>query len=294
MTLQYKILWFEDEKDWMEPLVQKIKDYVESLGFYFVKPHYEEDSANTDTINYSDYDLVLMDYKLSGDDKGDVIIQKIRSSQFYTDIVFYSASEISTLRSSLVEKGVDGVYCAPRAQPQFLQTVQNVISATVRKVLDPNNIRGLVMAEVSDFDEKMIEIISLFLNSKLQDDSNKFLAERKRKLIGSLKGKLKEIEEIELQQLTTSRDFDASHKYRAVRNIVKMLGNNTVSACLDFYKSEIIDVRNDLAHAKMDSKKQQLMVGSIAFDDAFVKQIMLNIIKHRNNFSEIIRLLQKQ
>ena len=198
MNLVYKILWFEDEILWAQPLVREIKTFVEEIGFIFSQPRFERDNSNIDNIDYGEFDLILMDYNLSSVEKGDVLISKIRNHDFFSEILFYSASGAPKLRSAVLEKEMDGVYCADRQRDSFIPKVQEVIKATVKKVLDLNTLRGIVMAETSDIDEKMLEIISLYTNILTTEEKSYFLERRRKKLLDSINNKKRKLKNVAL------------------------------------------------------------------------------------------------
>jgi hypothetical protein len=288
MNLSYNILWFEDEFDSMKPLVEDIKKYVEDLGFKFEEPKIEHDNSNIDSINYEYNDLILMDYKFSGGDNGDVLINKIRSHNFFSEIVFYSSSEISDLRKAVLENSLDGVYCVGRSASAFLPTVQDVIKATVKKVLDVNTMRGIVMAETSDIDEKMITIISSYIETLKEDDKNQFLTHRRGELLLSIDEKRKKIEDN--AKFYNEWIFDSSHKWRTVLEIVKK-NLPEKKKLTSLYHDEIIIKRNKLAHLKISENvngEKQLVNGDFIFNDMTCKEILNNLKKHEKNIDEIL------
>ena len=295
MNLIYSILWFENEMESMEPLVDEIKDFVENLGFKFSTPHVEEQGGeNFNNIKYEDYDLILMDYKLNNNENGDALIERIRNHQVYTDIIFYSSSTVAELRQAIHNKGIDGVYCVSRSSEPFLSKVQSVIKSTVKKILDLNNMRGLVMAEVSDCDEKMKQIISLHISNQDAAISEQFLMQRKEKLIKSVEEKLKQIVSEPLETFYQSWHFDASHKWRAVKNIVKTCVP-PLEACTNCYENEIIVKRNRLGHIKEsinDNGEKCLADGDFIFSDEVCKEILSDLKKHSDNLDSIIQHLQ--
>jgi hypothetical protein len=272
----------------MEPLVNDLRAYVEDLGFKFENPKIESDNSNIDNINYKDYDLILMDYKFSGGENGAVLINKIRSHNFFSEIVFYSSSEISDLRKAVLENSLDGVYCVGRSASAFLPTVQDVIKATVKKILDVNTMRGIVMAETSDIDEKMIKIISSYIETLKEDDKNQFLARRRGKLLSSIDEKRKKIEDN--TRFYNEWIFDSSHKWRTVLEIVKKIFPEKRELTL-LYNDEVIIKRDKLAHVKIientDGEKQ-LANEDFIFNDITCKEILNNLKKHEKNVDEIL------
>ncbi|GMO32486.1 MAG: response regulator [Termitinemataceae bacterium] len=296
MNLTYSILWFEDEPDFVESLKDELKEFVEAMGFNFNIPKVETDNSQVDSIECGNYDLILMDYNLSSVEKGDAIIEKIRTLEVYTTVIFYSSSPIPTLRKAIQDRGIDGVFCVGRGHDSFVPRVQSIIQTTVRKVLDLNNVRGLVMAEASDFDDKMKEIINLFISQQSEAVSNDFLAERRIKLIKSLNDKIGKIDRLELNQIHNDISFDADHKWRAIQKIVKSIGNAEIIECVKQYENDIIKKRNPLAHLKEQHSADGRICLSdnrgFVFNDAARKQIMTDLKKHAKNFDIIIGKLK--
>ena len=120
MKIKYNILWVENEPDWLDSIVDEIQDFVEDLGFKFT---YEVASGRNDINDYNKYDLILMDLNLASEPTGDEIIQEIRSMNIFTDVVFYSASGIATIRSKGRDKELEGVYYSGRNKDLFLEKV---------------------------------------------------------------------------------------------------------------------------------------------------------------------------
>jgi CheY-like chemotaxis protein len=291
MNLAYKILWFEDEKDFVDGYTPDLQDYIEELGFKFIQPHIEKDNSNSDRIDFSEYDLILMDYKLSDGDKGDVIINKIRALDIYTEIVFYSASEMKELRSAIHDEELDGVYCANRGEG-FLPKVKDIIRLTLKKVLDLNAMRGIVIAVVSDFDEKMTNIISAYVNTTNENDANAFLSKRKNKLLSSLDDKKTKINNAQLGVFYRNWGFDATHKWRAVLSIVKSVIPELTEKTKQ-YELEIIKSRDYLAHVmEVDDPsgngQKCLAYGDFIFNDEKCKEILTALKEHEKNLDKIL------
>ena len=295
MNLTYKILWFEDELLWAKPLIPEIKIFVEELGFSFIEPRFEKDNSNIDNIEYKEFDLILMDYKLGGAENGDALITKIREHNFFSEIVFYSAHGAPTLRKAVLENELDGVYCSDRRKDSFLLKVQEVIKTTVKKVLDLNSVRGIVMAETSDMDENMLEIISIYSNKLESENKNIFLEKRRKKLLESTNNKVNNIITCDIDMFYFEFLFDSSHKWRTVLEIVKNIlpEKEPLTKLYDF---EIINIRNRLAHVKEiqdASGKIQLVDKDFIFNEQKSKEILISIKKHKENLDSILKFLKK-
>ena len=106
MRLKYKILWIENEEDWVDSICDQIQEHLSDLGFEFEKKLI----AKEESVNYDEYDLILMDLNLAEQPNGAELIERIRNLNVFTDIVFYSSIEIDILREKGREKNLEGVY----------------------------------------------------------------------------------------------------------------------------------------------------------------------------------------
>lgn len=296
MNLKYRILWIENEEDWVESIEDQIQEYLEDLGLVYERKLIAKEEQG---ISYNDYDLILMDLNLADQPNGAELISKIRDLGVYTDVVFYSASGIDELRAKGREKELEGVFYSGRTpDTTFVNRVKAVIDATLKKVQDLNNLRGLVMAEVSELDAMMDKIIPLYFNTeeRMALFHKHITANREKTLQKSLncinKCQLSwrgiGIQEIVLQ-------LDSSQKARAIKIIIDQEKP-------DFYKSEnfykeydaaVITPRNELAHCKSELRDGQEILltrkGDKCFNEAFFKEIRKNILKYSSIFNELLQ-----
>lgn len=296
MDLKYRILWIENEEDWVESIEDQIQEYLEDLGLVYERKLIAKEEHG---ISYNDYDLILMDLNLADQPNGAELISKIRDLGVYTDVVFYSASGIDELRAKGREKELEGVFYSGRTpDTTFVNRVKAVIDATLKKVQDLNNLRGLVMAEVSELDAMMDKIIPLYFNTeeRMALFHKHITANREKTLQKSLncinKCQLSwrgiGIQEIVLQ-------LDSSQKARAIKIIIDQEKP-------DFYKGEnfykeyedaILTPRNELAHCKSEIRegKEILLTrkGDKCFDATFFREIRKNILKYSNIFNELLK-----
>lgn len=298
MTLDYKILWFEDEKGWYEAILPEISELLTEKGFTLV-PHRQANGSDLDTIiDQDEYDLILIDYNLLGGEKGDAIIEKIRDHRIYTDIIFYSQSGEKIVRDAAKEKGLDGVFCADRRQELFLDKVFKVIETTIRKVEDLNNIRGLVMAYTSELDVKMTEVIIQILQDFPSKNMRKHKEIIKQKFIESLNIQIENT-----TKLDAKKDFEqlikevgSYHKWRAIRRLCNEHKElKEYHSILSSYKEEIIDKRNILAHISEEideSGKKRFHYKGYEFNEVEAIQIRNDLRKYSEIFSKILEKFQ--
>ena len=305
MKITYNILWVENEKDWLESIADEIKDFVDELGF---KLSYEVASAKSDIPGYNKYDLILMDLNLASEPTGDEIIQEIRELNLYTDVVFYSANGIDSIRAIGREKGLEGVYYSGRKTAFFLEKVKGVIMTTIRKTQDLTNLRGLVMAEVSELDVMMSEILSIFLVSdeNLQKFHSKVTSDREKTVHKWLEHpKCKKDCTLLLRNEPASevvKKLDASQKARGINLVLKTLESqgqhlyvsSNGKGFMDNYDMDIIRMRNNLAHCQSvetESDGKEILKtrnGDICFSFEEIVTIRKNIVSYHSLFDQLL------
>ena len=152
------------------------------------------------------------------------------------------------------------------------------------------------MAETSDIDEKMLEIISLYTNTLEEESKNDFLENRRKKLLDSVDKKIKKIKTDAADEFYYELLFDSSQKWRTVFEIVK----NQIpekEEITKLYDSEIINKRNRLAHVKEKQNefgKIQLVDKEFVFNEETSKEILQNIKKHEANIESILTILKSR
>ena len=296
MNLKYQILWIENEKDWGESIEDQIQEYIEDLGFIYEKKLISKEEKD---ISYNDYDLILMDLNLADQPNGAELTSRIRDLGVYTDVVFYSAIGIDELRAKGREKELEGVFYSGRTpETAFINRVKAVINATLKKVQDLNNLRGLVMAEVSELDATMDKIIPSYFNNdeRMELFHNHITANREKTLQKSLNCNNKcqlfwrnsNIQEIVPQ-------LDSSQKAHAIKIILEQTKPDLYSKgnFYEDYLAAIITPRNELAHCKSEIREGREILltrkGDKCFDQAFFKEIRKNVLKYSSIFNELLQ-----
>ncbi|WP_026476497.1 response regulator [Alkaliphilus transvaalensis] len=302
MKLEYRILWFEDNESWFKTHKQVIENFLDDRGFVLNAVRYENDDKGIEEIlKECDYDLILMDYNLT-DANGDVIIERIREQQLYTEIIFYSQNGAQAIRDIIKERGVDGVYCSGRHIIDFEEKVTKVIETTIKKVQDLNNMRGLVMAEVSELDDVMLQIISNFLLAVSCEEKDKLIQEIFKVMKNSMKDNAKKLERFigsnDIQNLINSRLFDSEKKRNVVSKIINIINEQNI---MENYKEEVLIIRNVLAHVKeeiVDGKRvlRSKLPGfeEFIFDDQICVKIRKDLKKHNDLLKNINTTIQKR
>lgn len=266
MTLDYKILWIDDNDKFFANHRDYIVEFLEEKGFEAKITEYksfEEFVENEKSEAHQKiYDLFLIDLNLDNGNTGDQIINKIRK-HVLTDIIFYSTS-LKDVRDKINENNIEGIYATSRDKEDFEEKVIDVIDVTIKKVQDVNNLRGLIMAEVAELD-RLKKSILLKYNAK--DLNNiKFKKYVKEDIFKQINEELADLEcvinpeyehcDMDFEKLLNNFFYDSFKKSRTVFK-VKRLDTKCVNIPFvhqDYYE-KVIKKRNVFAHEEEKSRE---------------------------------------
>jgi hypothetical protein len=307
MNLDYKILWFEDVQSSFNAKKRLVKRVVEDLGFVFAEPRNEINDDNLETIDFQIYDLIIADLNLANGEKGSTILNTIREKGIYTEVVFYSSQGEDYVRNELRNFQIDGAYCADRADDDFIDKVSRVIKTTVKKVQDLNNMRGLIMAETSDIDKTMFEIIKTALDKNAFGIRDNLVKQIFENVNGKVSGKKSDFDTFLGNQninrvLKDNVMFDASEKIKAVQFIIDSLEHEiTAPYKKDGFKtgySEVTKKRNLLGHETQAPVDGKIIVGTdehaFEFNDDFCIVIRKKVKKYAEDLNTILSFITEQ
>jgi hypothetical protein len=292
MILEYRILWFENNKHYYDLTKPPIEAYLKSLNFNPIFEYRKDDSDLKQIIHDMDIDLILVDQNLRKGGKGDKIIDTIRKDELYTEVVFYS--QYRDFQDKII-KNLQGVFFTDREHLE--EKTKKIIDLTIKKNQDIINIRGLFIAGAVDLATQMEEIIIKIL--KVEDKSleifrNQIIQEEfytdyeKYKLIlNILKEKLKVV-----NQIINGR-YDKNQKSEAakIKSELEPLEKTLVAM-----EEEVIKLRNKLAHSKPSPTNKKALAckkSAKEFDEAECLKIRKNFKKHSDNLQKIDNLIDK-
>lgn len=304
MTIEYNILWVEDDTSWYNTTKELFSDTLNELGFNLVSKRcldLDEVKIEIDANHLKDYDLFLIDFTLGAKDTGDKIIEFIRDikdNPILTDIIFYS-SAVENVRTSMSKHGLEGVYTADRKEIEA--KFEQVVNTTIKKVQDLNNMRGLIMAETSDIDKYMFEIISTTLAKNSFELGEKLketiVANVEKKINSKTKSFLKyqskgKVEKIIKDPLM----FDACEKLKALQYIFEEvdheIANKHKSNGFSDSYSKIIKKRNLLGHETPREVEGKKILGSglyeFEFNDDFCVDMRKNVRSHATDLDAFL------
>ena len=248
-------------------------------------------------------DLILVDWDLGGLVEGQDAIVTIRESVPYKDIVFYSAqTPAKSLRELASSRGVEGAYCASRED--LVEEVLGVFESLVKKVLDLDHTRGIVMGATSDIDYMVNECL-LAVHGILDAPSRAAM----------LKEALKRIDErisdltqraAELRNATTMAALFKAHLIFTandrLRILTRYLKAEPFKAHADFrptlvkYMEKVVPGRNDLGHLVLVPEGKPRAVANIEGKEISLEEtrdLRRLILGLRSDFRKLLLALRE-
>ncbi len=247
MRIEYKILWVEDDTSWYGTTKELFTDSLEDLGFKLIPKRcktFDDVKKIIETDGLKEFDLVLVDYTLSASPSGDKVIELIRDNPILTDILFYSTN-VEDVRESMHRLGLEGVYSSNRDSLE--EKFNLVFNTTIKKIQEVNTMRGLIMAETSDLDELMVEIIEKSLDSEISFEIKTYIEDKVEEFQIALKAIAKKKDSKE--KIKDGRLFNSAHKAKTI-NKINALGKTGVEKFYQNYDKEVNSTRNIFAHVK--------------------------------------------
>lgn len=261
MRLDFNVLWVEDNQGNVESQRERIESLIRKEGFRlkveFALSIVEANRFLSDDIYGDHIDLVLMDYDLGTGAKGDEGLIEVRNKFRYKDIVFYS-SQAENLLKMVEDRHVQGVFCSTRND--LPDTVVELFEVLVKKVLDIDHSRGIVMGATSDIDHYVNDCLAA--NFEKSDEAGRQAAlnvvqghmnkkrEDFKKNIEKLSAVTQVSDLLQLHNVYTSND-----RLRLLKSMIKdnALHQESVKIITN-YLSNTVPKRNQLAHVRVKAE----------------------------------------
>lgn len=302
MNLNYKVLWIDDHPMRVQNAKEIVKTKLARKGFdldvKFLSKVEQSHSLRKHFVD-QEYDLLAIDFQMTGDGlQGDQIVKAIRLYCPLTEIVFYSSSPTNELRTIMINKNImmDGVYYANRND--LHERLNEVIHTTIKKALDLNQMRGIFISCVADFDNIIDELIN-YAFDRLTDDSKKI----------GIKNKIREMTKShheksinDVGNITDDDELDSflsilssNPKHKVLSQILHEIDDlNLISFCdkISAYEKDVIHPRNQLAHymKKEFSSGKYTLVNKekeVFFDDDGFQILRHKLLEYRDIFNEL-------
>ena len=301
MRMDFNVLWVEDQRERVEAQRLKLERTVKTEGFRLqveFSSSVDEALAKISNDVYSDHiDMILMDYDLGAGKKGDEGLAEIRLQMPYRDIIFYS-SQAGDLLQLVATAKLEGIYCSTRSE--LPDTAQQIFETLVKKVLDIDHSRGIVMGTTTDIDQFIIDCIIASYDGS--DD------ERKNMTLGLIKkraGEIKKRLDDALEQILASKSIQEALDQHAVytshdrlhllRKLLIADGGHAISvASLLSYVQDIIPKRNLLAHVRVQKEgfsRKLIDKNGNEYTSGHMKQLRLELLSHHESFEGLFSAL---
>lgn len=293
MKIEYNILWLDDQIDEFtdDELVDRLINHIEEEGF---KANVVTVSKYGDFIKYLDdsYDLILTDYRMS-EKNGDKVVEEIRSRNNFTEILFYTAQRELNLKQKInrISFLETGSFSGGHHEIVVNEAIK-LIDLTIKKFQHIVAMRGMIMHETSYLDAMSEDILKSYISceEKCTICSNHVKCEPiSSEIFKGIKSNINEkkqkVDSGNLSKVMKDHFlFSAEYKNIALGKIINALGYTDFSKD---YKKEIINVRNQFAHAvlKKDAEgREYFEKDGVTFDKKLCKKIRKDINKHKMNF----------
>jgi CheY-like chemotaxis protein len=305
MRLNYRILWFEDQPANIRPHADRIRGAISRLGFEPIIDMKEVVAGGGDPLiglpPEQEIDLVLMDWRLGGGQDGAQLARRLRRSFRDTDIVFYSSESVTTLRKLIFDQGIDGVYCFHRT---FLTArTMGLIQAQLRRTLDLNHMRGVVMAATGDLDQAMIQCLEAVQAVAYPAEAQQFATSIAKRVAKSLRDKAVDIEKLaargRLQKLLREPAFGTALRLIVLQGEIGKIADRIdevhLIEALGRYDVEVIRPRNDFAHRRAIIRDGRLFLEgrTESFDQPSMTALRLKLLEHSDNLEALLTLLME-
>ena len=247
MKITYSILWFDDTDEYYESLdLDGLKEKIESWGFDPIISLASDPDDFMSHAPFHDIDLIVVDYNLEEYGHGEEFIKKIRDHDVYTEVIFYSANPAAQLWAAIKEKMLEGVFVANRGGE--ITKIEKVAEQSVRKMLDLENVRGIVMAEVGNIDHKLENIIHASITKLDDTEQSKIYEKYKARIIDYSQSTIDKVASIDDRCMASLLSYcDSNKKWNLFQSIAKKHPDIKHGDIGD-YASSILKPRNFLAH----------------------------------------------
>lgn len=291
MKINYKVLWVEDQFELVQSAIDGIEDRLKNYGFKFEvdkKTSLSEDELeilSEKLSQYNPYDMIVFDYDLGMQTKkGNEIASELRKSIF-TDMIFYSGKAPGDLRKILFDSEVEGVFIVKRTD--FVEEAWPIIEDQIKRICDINNMRGVILDEMSKIDLKMRELYNKKYQGLLDEDKTKQVNKFLKKLKSRHEGIMEELETVNIETLPGMVRKPSKTEFNIVRMRLTKLyeDDETLGEGGTLKKNQ--DLRNKFAHNMAIYDEVNGTVSLHGFDKVY------NFDDFKNIRNELIDLLSK-
>jgi hypothetical protein len=300
VRLIFSVLWFDDSEDYFDSLnLEPLEQEVLSWGFF---PNFKLVTTPEEFYSSSPFtflDLIVVDRNLEEYEDGQEFIAKLRANAIYTEVIFYTVGNTSELWDAIHEKQLEGVFVSHRSD--ILTKISRIGRQSIQKVLDLENMRGIVMAEVGELDHLLDEIIIIGIASLSAEQQVSIF---KRFYEGAVTQNLEDKNHLEafskkpeIENMLSLCDSNKRWQNfnRLWRNHDKLKRRQRIGK----YDRDVLNPRNFLAHGKPELQEDGGYIfihrgREFRFNDDTSLVLRQTILKYKKAFSEILETLKNE
>lgn len=307
MRLDFNVLWIDDQPDRIAAQSTSIALKMAAEGFQF-SPFQcttiaEMDSVISEDVFTDEIDLILVDWDLGNDVHGEDAIERIRQIVQYKDIIFYSGqASVVELRQKIYEKQLEGVYCAGR--PDLVDEVIGVFESLIKKVLDLDHTRGIVMGATSDIDHMVNSCLTLAHEKLDKAGKDTFIQEVLERVKAQVDNIIKQSEKLlaapNLEALFRAHMlFTSDHRLRLLARILSMeefAAHVAGAVTVRSYRDGVVHERNTLGHAVLVPQGKPNTViddNGSPVDIERMRELRKLILNLRTDFRTLLNSMQR-
>ena len=294
MRLAFSVLWFDDNEEYFDSLdLESLQEEVRSWGFF---PEIQCVTTPDEFNNHSpftSFDLIVVDRNLEEYQDGQRFIAELRDNAIYTEVIFYTAGNASDLWNAIRENQLEGVFVSHRSD--LLSKITKIGRQSIRKVLDLENMRGIVMAEVGELDHLLDQIITNgMLTLQLEQQSSIFTRFHNAAVRQNEDDKNRLNAFVENPTIEGMLNLcDSNKRWQNFNRLWKQHSRLIEQEKVGDYETEVLNPRNFLAHGKPRPDQGGGYIFShrdreYQFNDESSLRLRQTILKYKNAFSKIL------
>lgn len=296
MRLIFSVLWFDDSEEYFDSLdMDQLRQEVLSWGFY---PEIICVTTPEEFEKYSPFqrfDLIVVDQNLENYPAGQEFISNIRTHAVYTEIIFYTAGIVSNLWEAIGDKKLEGIFVSHRSE--ILSKISKVGHQSIRKILDLENMRGIVMAEVGELDHLLDEIITTGIEYLPPDQQSAIYQKFHNDCLGQQQTLANCLEEF--GRTPNANEMialcDSNKRWRNFNRLWKQHPKLKGGEKVGNYEAEILIPRNFLAHGKPEIQNDgycfRFQGKEFFYNEEVSSNLRKKILAYKEDFANILRIL---
>jgi len=304
MRIDFNILWVEDQQANVAPQRDRMAIEMRKEGFRlqvkFVSSVEEAAGALSEEVYGDHIDLILMDFELGSGKRGDEGLAVVRSMFPYKELIFYSANA-SNLMALAQAKGVQGVFCATRED--LTRDVVSAFQTLIKKVVDIDHARGIVMGASSDIDTLVLNGLSEQFRKaggKLSDGAKGIIekeAEKIKKRLNRDMEALKAVADVDtLRQLHSV--YTSMHRHKLLRKLLESDSNHKdLCTGMIAYQNEVTPKRNELAHLSVTVRgfeRKLYNKDGTEVTREMIRELQRGLLEHQDALEGLVERLKQE